>query len=236
MASEEISGRVDNCFTEVFGYVAYLKKICARRQPEFATVKATMDRLIEQSAQRMRTWGIDPRSYDDARFAVFAWVDETILNMPWSQREEWRRGLLQTSYYSTTNAGSEFFERLNRLRSDQEGVREVYFTCLSLGFRGRYHQEGDEFLLAQLKKSNLKSVLGTLREPATFANEKLFAEAYETQLAAGPSAQREKFWTLPRIVLTVAPPLFLALLFVIYTFVLNGVLEYLLTHGGGGRG
>ncbi|HSH70446.1 MAG TPA: DotU family type IV/VI secretion system protein [Deferrisomatales bacterium] len=236
MASEARDRTVDNCFTETFGYVAYLKKICARRQPEFATVKATLDRLIEQSAQRMRTWGIDPRSYDDARFAVFAWVDETILTMPWSQREEWRRNLLQTAYYSTTSAGSEFFERLNRLRSDQEGVREVYFTCLSLGFRGRYHQEGDEFLLAQLKKSNLKSVLGSVREPASFADEQLFAEAYQTQLAAGPSAQKPKFWTLPHLLLSVAPPLFLVLLFVIYTFVLNGVLDNLLTHVGGGRG
>ena len=236
MANEASGRRVDNCFTEIFGYVAYLKKICARRQPEFAVVKTTLDRLIEQSAQRMRTWSIDPRSYDDARFAVFAWVDETILNMPWSQREEWRPNLLQTGYYSTTSAGSEFFERLNRLRADQEGVREVYFTCLSLGFRGRYHQEGDEFLLAQLKKSNLKSVLGTVREPASFADEKLFAEAYETQLTAGPSAQKPKFWTLPHILLTVAPPLFLVLLFVIYTFVLNGVLDNLLTHVGGGRG
>ena len=236
MASDAPGRTVDNCFTEMFGYVAYLKKICARRQPEFAAVKATMDRLIEQSAQRMRTWGIDPRSYDDARFAVFAWVDETILNMPWSQREEWRRNLLQTGYYSTTSAGSEFFERLNRLRSDQDGVREVYFTCLSLGFRGRYHQEGDEFLLAQLKKSNLKSVLGAVREPSSYADEKMFAEAYETQLAASPRTQRPKFWTVPRMVLTVAPPLFLLLLFVIYTFVLNGVLDNLLTHVGGGRG
>jgi type VI secretion system protein ImpK len=236
MATEAGGHAVDNCFTEMFGYVAYLKKICARRQPEFEAVKATLDRLIEQSAQRMRAWGIDPRSYDDARFAVFAWVDETILNMPWSERENWRRNLLQTAYYSTTSAGSEFFERLNRLRSDQEGVREVYFTCLSLGFRGRYHQEGDEFLLAQLKKSNLKSVLGTLREPGSFATEKLFAEAYETQLAAGPSVQKTKFWTLPNLLLTVVPPLFLVLLFVIYTFVLNGVLENLLTHVGGGRG
>ena len=236
MGSEEFGRTVENCFTEIFGYVAYLQKVCARSQPEFATVKSTMDRLIEQSAQRMRTWGIDPRSYDDARFAVFAWVDETCLNMPWSQREEWGRNLLQTGYYSTTNAGSEFFERLNRLRTDQDGVREVYFTCLSLGFRGRYHQDGDEFLLAQLKKSNLKSVLGNAREPVSFGAEPLFPESYETQLTAGPGTQQPKFWTLPRIVLTVAPPLFVGLLFVIYTFVLNGVLENLLTHVGGGRG
>ena len=177
---------VGECFTELFGYVAALRQVCARAQPGFDDVKSRLDGMIEESARRMREWGLDPRDYDDARFAVFAWVDEAVLNMPWTHREAWKTALLQSTYYRTTSAGSEFFDRLNRLRDDQQGVREVYFTCLSLGFRGRYHQEGDAFLLTQLQKSNLKALVGNTDTPGTYADRRLFPSAYnQANVAVG---------------------------------------------------
>lgn len=229
MKSSEASGDVAGCFVDLLAYVFFLRWICARKQPEFAAVKARIDQLIDDSARRMRAAGIDPRDYDDARFAVLAWVDETILNMPWGQREQWTRSLLQVRYYNTTNAGEEFFERLNRLRSDEKSVREVYYLCLSLGFRGRYHDDGDEFLLEQLRKSNLKSILGASRELNTYVAEPAFPGSGETALGGSGRRPAGRFWTLPRIALAAAPPVFLVLLFVVYHFVLNGVVDNLLT-------
>ena len=74
---------------------------------------------------------VDPRDYDDARFAVCAWVDEVILHMLWIHRDLWQRNLLQNKYYGTVNAGSEFYDRLNILGHGNVIVREVYFLCLS---------------------------------------------------------------------------------------------------------
>ena len=229
MKSDASPSSVASCFVDLLAYVFFLRWICARKQPQFDEVKARVDQLIEESARRMRTCGIDPRDYDDARFAVLAWVDETILNMPWSQREQWTRALLQVRYYNTTNAGEEFFERLNRLRSDEKSVREVYYLCLSLGFRGRYHAAGDEFLLEQLRKSNLKSILGASRELSAYAAAAPFPKACETRLGGAGKRPVGRFWTLPRITLAAAPPLLLLLLFLVYNFVLNGVVNNLLT-------
>jgi len=229
MKSDEARCSVASCFVDLLAYVFFLRWICARKQPKFDDVKARVDQMIEESARRMRTCGIDPRDYDDARFAVLAWVDETILNMPWSQREQWTRALLQVRYYNTTNAGEEFFERLNRLRSDEKSVREVYYLCLSLGFRGRYHSDGDEFLLEQLRKSNLKSILGASRELNAYASAAPFPQACDTALGGKGKRPAGKFWTLPRIALAAAPPVLLVLLFFVYNFVLNGVVENLLT-------
>jgi len=229
MKSSETQNSVANCFVDLLAYVFFLRWICARKQPGFEDVKARVDQLIEESARRMRAAGIDPRDYDDARFAVLAWVDETILNMPWSQREQWTRALLQVRYYNTTNAGEEFFERLNRLRSDEKSVREVYYLCLSLGFRGRYHADGDEFLLEQLRKSNLKSILGASRELNAYASTPPFPRACETELGGARKRPAGRFWTFPRIALAAAPPVLLLLLFLVYNFVLNGVVGNLLT-------
>lgn len=229
MKNSDAEGSVASCFVDLLTYVFFLRWVCARKQPQFEEVKTRVDQLIEDSARRMRTCGIDPRDYDDARFAVLAWVDETILNMPWSQREQWTRALLQVRYYNTTNAGEEFFERLNRLRSDERSVREVYYLCLSLGFRGRYHSDGDEFLLEQLRKSNLKSILGASRELSTYAGMAPFPGALETRLGGGQAGGKGRFWTVPRMALVAAPPVALALLFLVYNFVLNGVMNNLLT-------
>lgn len=229
MKSSEPQGTVASCFIDLLAYVFFLRRICARRQPQFEDVKARVDQRIEESARRMRAYGIDPRDYDDARFAVLAWVDETILNMPWSQREQWTRALLQVRYYNTTNAGEEFFERLNRLRSDEKPVREVYYLCLSLGFRGRYHSDGDEFLLEQLRKSNLKSILGASRELNVYASAAVFPRACDTQWSATGKRPAGRFWTLPRIAFAATPAGLLLLLFLVYNFVLNGVAGTLLT-------
>lgn len=234
MASDERRCDASTCFLELQAYVFFLRKICARKQPPFDEVKGRIEGLIEQSARTMRECGIDPRDYDDARFAVFAWIDETLLNMPWSHREEWRRSMLQASYYGTTNAGEEFFERLNRLRPDDKAVRTVYYLCLSLGFRGRYHSDGEAFLIEQLKKSNVKSLIGSTKELNGYGKEELFPGAYETGLGEGGRRRRDSFWTLPRIVLAAAPPIFLILLFLVYNFVLNGVVDNLVAHVGGG--
>lgn len=219
-----------DCFIALFAYVFFIKKTAARRQPDFSEVKGKIDELLEEGAKKMRQGGIDPRDYDDARFAVCAWIDETLLNSPWAQREMWTKSLLQTRHYNTSSAGEEFFERLNRLRPDEKSVREIYYFCLSLGYRGRYHADGDEFLLDQLKKSNLKSVLGSTLELSRFTEEALFPASDVTSLKEGERGASGKYWSWPRIALAAAPPVLLLLLFVVYNFVLNGVLENIVGH------
>ena len=154
MASSDSNKPLLDCFIDIFSYVVLLKKTVAVMQPSFESVNGTIRQLFNESAQKMVTCGVDPRSYDQARFAIAAWVDETVMTMPWSHRETWQRKLLQSEYYGTMSAGSEFFDRLNQFHPEQNDVREIYYLCLGLGFMGRYSMEGDQFLLEQLKKSN----------------------------------------------------------------------------------
>jgi hypothetical protein len=66
--------------------------------------------------------------------------------------DEWRRTPLQVALFNTANAGEEFFDRLARLTPAQQGVYEVYYLALCLGFRGRYYDEAQEPRLSELRR------------------------------------------------------------------------------------
>ena len=228
MANErtEPRGPVSACFHELFVYTVLLKATCARRQPSVAEVRDSIRDLLNRSAQKMRVLAVDPRDYDEGRFGVCAWVDETILNMPWTYRDEWLKYLLQSEHYGTTKAGEEFFDRLNMLRPEQAMVREVYYLCLALGFIGRYCAPGDEMLLDQLRRSNLRLLGRAPTDVTGLTSEKLFLDDGGRK-AGGASREAGKFWNLPRLLLGVGTPVVALLLFFVFRFVLNGVVDNL---------
>ena len=226
-------GRISKCFTDVVAYTVLFKKTCAQKQPGFAEVQNQVKVLLAESAKISRELGIDPRDYDDARFALCAWIDETMMNMPWVHRGEWQRSLLQTELYGTTNAGEEFFDRLNRLNSEQNTIREIYYMCLCLGFMGRYCRPGDEIMLGQLKLSNISALLGTRGTMDFYAREPMFDCAYEDlgkeRRSVFPIKQLSNFFSGYIFVIGI-PLVILIVIFIVYNFVLDGVKDNLLNY------
>ena len=80
---------------------------------------------------------------DDIRAAVFsltALLDETVRRSRGRARDEWLARPLQLEWFQTSNAGVEFYERLEELRKDRSKriqALEVAACCLALGFEGR---------------------------------------------------------------------------------------------------
>lgn len=215
--------RIVDCFIELLAYAAYFIKIVKTKQPAFEQLKAEIDDLIVQADICLQEKKISREDSDHARFAVFALVDEMILNAPWDHKDDWMRNQLQRRHFQTTDAGALFFERLNSLGPHQGHVREVYYLCLALGFTGRYIHEGDDFLLEQLKTSNLKMLLGSSIGLPSLDKGELFPGAYpkEQDLSNGqPLKKMISPFTIAGIVLPVV--LFVAL-FVIYHFVLSNI-------------
>ena len=122
---------------------------------------------------------------DDARFAVYAWVDEKMLNAQRADASAWMPLSLQYHYFSTTEAGQQFFARLTilldrlslaredaknpldlatrlelaqNLAKEQDGMEllRVFALCLLYGFRGRLF--GQEELLQRVRKACLPLV------------------------------------------------------------------------------
>ena len=212
-----------DCFMELVAYFAYFRKTVSTKQPPFDQVKADVIRLLSQSEDCLKKGLVTQDDYDQARFAICAWVDEVILSSPWERKNQWQRELLQRIYYNTADAGELFFERLNTLGLHQRDVREVYYLCLALGFMGRYCHEGDEYLLEQLKSSNLKILVGSSVGIPSIERTDLFPEAHTVESAEIEPQKRKFRFSISNLIIIAAPVVLFGLLFLIYKFTLSGV-------------
>lgn len=216
-----------DCFIELFGYVSYMNKALPGEQPGFDRVKTDIAQLITRNQAICQSSAFSREDFELAQFAVFAWIDETILNSSWQEKNRWQSEQLQRTYFQTADAGELFFDKLNTLQPHQTQVREVYYVCLSLGFTGRYCNPGDEILLTQLRSSNLKLLAGAGFGQDGRAADILFPEGYQDGDAPDLGPKR-KFFNIGTLVGGGVPVALLLFLFGVYRFVLNNVGENLI--------
>ena len=108
-----------------------------------------IDQFLDQFEVNARHLGKSPEDISDAKYAFCALMDETILSSDFPIREDWERAPLQLRLFGEHLAGERFFDKLEKLRLDpvaKVDVLEVFYTCLLLGFQGRYLLEGSEKL------------------------------------------------------------------------------------------
>ncbi len=215
--------RLTDCFSELVAYVTYFLKTVAQKQPPFEQVWKDIQRLLSKTENCTKEGNFSEEDYDLARFAICAWIDEAILSSPWQEKTQWQRQQLQRIFYNTTDAGELFFEKLNSLGLHQRDVREVYYLCLAMGFMGRYCQEGDEYLLEQLKTSNLKLLMGSSMDLPSLEKVELFPGAYPKETS--PPITAKKGWRLTPVffLLGAGPVILFGVLFWVYNFILNSV-------------
>ncbi|WP_221795103.1 DotU family type IV/VI secretion system protein [Oceanobacter mangrovi] len=128
-----------------------------------------------------------------ARFAVIAFIDEQLVSNDWPGRDAWARNLLQREFYETTNAGVEFFTRLDALNPFNPAeldIREVYYYCLTLGFCGKFYGEGAQSSLAKIKRDNYELLVDESGDTS------LFPEALGQQKSSSQLKARRDFTAL----------------------------------------
>jgi type VI secretion system protein ImpK len=92
----------------------------------------------------------------DAKYALCASIDETILSSSMGIRSIWERRPLQLTLFGDQLAGEHFFDKLETARNGgarRVNALEVFHMCLLLGFKGKFLLEGPEklkYLTAQL--------------------------------------------------------------------------------------
>jgi type VI secretion system protein ImpK len=215
--------RLTDSFCELVAYVVYFLRAAKKRPFPFHEVKKEVHRALAQSEQCVKEGAFSFEDYDSARFAVCAWVDEMILASSWEEKTQWQKEPLQRLHYQTADAGEEFFERLNRLGLQQRDVREVYYLCLAMGFKGRYIHDRDLHLLEQLRTSNLKVLMGSALGFPSLEKMDLFPEAYPLSPEEGRSKKTSHRWPSLGLLMVAVPVVFFALLFLIYRFILNEI-------------
>jgi type VI secretion system protein ImpK len=216
--------RLLDCFIELIAYMAYFIKILPSTQPDFNQVKADIDQLITATQKHLQQGHFSQKDFDQAQFAVFSWIDETILNSSWEAKNRWQGEQLQRLYYQTMDAGELFFDRLNALEPGQTEVREIYYLCLALGFSGRFCNPGDNILLEQLKMSNLRLIAGPLADIRSLETGSMFPGAYQAEDSLKQIEKSHgKRFPLEILAGIGVPALLYGVLFLVYRFILDNV-------------
>lgn len=235
---------LSDCFLEFFTFIRYLADSPELEGVPFETVRQDVDALIGRLDARARQVDVTPEQFDAARFAVFAWADESVLCSEWEGRREWLKAPLQRQYYGTVNAGEEFFGRLHGLLgtrrqgeedsalarfSQQSGlepedgpgskeVLEVFALCLALGYTGMYFSDADRSRLERLRKHCVARILGRQEE----GGGAFFPQAYGS---GAPPKERKGFGRVfdpMAIVFALLPLLVVAGMYFAY----RGLLQY----------
>ncbi len=128
-----------------------------------AHVKQTLAMAEHEAATR----GCNPADIQLAKFAVVAFLDESVLSCKSPVFSDWARKPLQAELYNHQLAGEIFFQELHKIlkRSDSSqtaDLLEVYCLCLLLGFKGQYASEGELRSLTRQAEEKIRRVRGTM--------------------------------------------------------------------------
>jgi type VI secretion system protein ImpK len=94
--------------------------------------------LFEKNCAALK---VAPESITEAKYALIALIDETVLSVAGVCRDYWMSRPLQLEHFGDNIAGQEFYNKLQKMLLQPENkkdVLEVYYLCLSLGFEGKY--------------------------------------------------------------------------------------------------
>jgi type VI secretion system protein ImpK len=193
--------QVRELFSELFAYVLLFEQthLQAGAQPPYEQVRRDITTLLEQQKAAAKRQGMLEQDFQDACFAVIAWVDETILKLStWQHHSTWNAFPLQQEYYQIRTAGEDLFERLERLRPDQQEVREVYYLCLGLGFNGQYFLGlEDELKLNQIRHEQARHLTRPVENVQDI--DKIVSQPYEVQPPPPRPIRRPLTYLLPQI-------------------------------------
>jgi type VI secretion system protein ImpK len=115
----------------------------------FGEFNARIDSFFASYDKQAQHLGKSSEQVRNCQYAFCALMDEIALSPRFPLHSEWARNPLQLRLFGEHLAGKGFFDRLEVLRRDPVAnieVLEVFYTCLLLGFQGKYLFEGTEKL------------------------------------------------------------------------------------------
>jgi len=146
--------RLAEVYAPCFTLILQLRSTEEYGDPE--VLRQRIKDLLDRADREASRIGASTEDMRLTKFALVAFIDETILSTSWSQRDAWTAKPLQLELYNRYDAGEEFFEKLKPLLDDPERhaeVLEVYYLCMALGFKGRYQLHEQERLRILIEDS-----------------------------------------------------------------------------------
>ncbi|MEM1128486.1 MAG: type IVB secretion system protein IcmH/DotU [Bacteroidota bacterium] len=155
--------RLAEIMSPVFTLILQLRSAADFGDPD--TLRQRIKGLLERCEREAQRSGASAREVSEAKFALVAFLDETILSSDWYYKDQWVANPLQLEVYNRYDAGDEFFVKLKPLMDQPQSmpeVLEVYYLCMTLGFKGQYlvHDQGELRLLIDDAARSLSRIPG----------------------------------------------------------------------------
>ena len=137
----------------VFDLILRLKAGIVAPSNDLRPKIAAMLTDFENRAERYR---FSSKITQVSKFALAAFVDETVLSSNFNLKDEWEKNPLQLEYFGEQLAGNKFFDKLTSMVKQVEQTAdavEIYYYCMLLGFKGKYAVYEQEKLLATMQQT-----------------------------------------------------------------------------------
>jgi len=217
--------RLIDCFLKPLAYTAHIVSAEGTESVPISQATSNIHRLLAESGKIADHAGYAPQEYNEARFAVCAWIDEAILNSNLPECDLWLGELLQRAFYSTNRAGEEFYTRMDNLGEADLQVREVFHHCLALGFKGRYFSPEMAGELETIKKREFVRLQLEHSLLSTGKQERFFPASYPKKSAPRRRALPRIAFSFVTLFMILAPLVFLTLTYYSYSTLLDGMVE-----------
>jgi len=214
MISDVVKLKLADVCSDLFLFAFRMREVMGE-ETDAERVQRDVDEIFQNMETAAHQAGIPLEDVHQAKYALAAYLDETVLNSDLPCRGSWAQQPLQLKYFDDSAAGEEFFNRLDNLRHAPEAKLssslDVFLLCMVLGFKGMYiDAQGQE------KRSVLIHKLAQdIESSGDAAGEDFLPEAGAVESRARPRKP------LPVWVLPAACTLILVLLYFVFTFWLD---------------
>ncbi len=112
--------------------------------------------MLEDFERRGERYKFNHKIVSVSKFALAAFMDETMLTNNFPLKNEWEKNPLQLELFGEQLAGNKFFEKLDAMMKQVDVTAdavEIYYFSMLLGFKGRYAIYEHEKLLAIMQET-----------------------------------------------------------------------------------
>lgn len=110
-------------------------------QDRVAKLKEQIVQQLKRFEDQAYSKGIDRDTVLTARYLLCTYLDGAVASTPWGIESGWTNQSLLSVFHNETWGGEKFFQILDKhLQSPSQSIDllEFIFTCLALGFQGKY--------------------------------------------------------------------------------------------------
>ena len=140
----EFAEAVDPIFMRVLGL---LERIDRGENPPAEDERLHIRGFLDQAEARLgqrEDWRL-------AKYALISWIDEVLIDAPWSNRGWWENNSLEFELCTTRERANEFYLKAKEASAlTRKDALEVFYVAVVLGFRGVYRNPEDASTLSDL--------------------------------------------------------------------------------------